>query len=111
MGLVKRGNTWWMSFMYRGASKSDGRQGRQISGWLRQFLERFEHRLSKGDSSRSRKKQSHTFEELMERYLTEHAARRANRRREQYCVNNLKGFFGNPQVGSHHSEADRHIQE
>jgi integrase len=44
------------------------------------------------------KEESHTFKELMERYLTEHAARRANRQREQYCVNNLKGFFGNPQL-------------
>lgn len=34
--------------------------------------------------------------ELLDRYLREHAARRANYRRELTSVKNLKAFFGNP---------------
>jgi len=37
-----------------------------------------------------------TFTELMDRYISEHAARRANYRRELTSVKTLKAFFGNP---------------
>jgi len=40
--------------------------------------------------------QQRTFTELMHRYISEHAARRANYRRELTSVKNLKTFFGNP---------------
>jgi integrase len=40
--------------------------------------------------------QHRTFTELLERYTNEHAARRANYRRERTSVKNLKAFFGNP---------------
>ena len=40
--------------------------------------------------------QHRTLTELMDRYASEHAARRAGHRRELTSVNNLKTFFGNP---------------
>ena len=40
--------------------------------------------------------QQRTFTELLDRYLSEHAARRANYRRELTSVKTLKAFFGNP---------------
>jgi site-specific recombinase XerD len=42
--------------------------------------------------------QHRTLTELMDRYATEHAARRANHRRELISVKNLKAFFGNPRL-------------
>jgi integrase len=42
------------------------------------------------------KEQERTLTELLDRYLSEHAARRANYRRDMTSVKNLKTFFGNP---------------
>ena len=100
MGLVKRGETWWMSFMYEGRQvrrstrTSDKRLAEAILGKIQS------HKLSRDVSLRSRKRNHLTFEELMERYLTEHAAQRANRPRELTSVRTLKAFFGNPQLVS-----------
>jgi integrase len=44
------------------------------------------------------KEDAKTFAELMERYLTEHASRRAHYRRYVNMVENLKRFFGNPKL-------------
>jgi integrase len=41
-----------------------------------------------------------TFADLMDRYLTEHASRRAHYRRYVNMVTNLKSFFGNPKLGT-----------
>ena len=97
MGLVKRGEMWWMSFVY------EGRQHRHSTGTSNKrlaeaILGKIRTQIVEGRFFEKPKEESHTFQELMERYLTEHAARRANRKREQYCVNNLKEFFGNPQL-------------
>ena len=40
--------------------------------------------------------QQRTLKELMDRYASEHAARRANHRRELTSIKNLNTFFGNP---------------
>jgi integrase len=40
--------------------------------------------------------QQRTLTEMLDRYISEHAARRANYRRERTSVKNLKAFFGNP---------------
>ncbi len=97
MGLVKRGETWWMSFVYEGRQvrRSTGTSDKRLAEAI---LGKIRAQIVEGRFFEKPKEESHTFEELMERYLTEHAARRANRQREQYCVNNLKGFFGNPQL-------------
>ena len=42
------------------------------------------------------KEQERTLRELLDRYLSEHAARRANYRRDRTSVKNLNKFFGNP---------------
>ncbi|HXX74407.1 MAG TPA: tyrosine-type recombinase/integrase [Nitrospiraceae bacterium] len=95
MGLVKRGNMWWMSFMYQGqqvrrsTGTADKRLAEAILGKVKvQIIERrfFE----------KPEEQYRTLTELMDRYASEHAARRANHRRELTSIQNLKGFFGNP---------------
>jgi integrase len=44
------------------------------------------------------KEDAKTFAELMERYLAEHASRRAHYRRYVNMVENLKSYFGNPKL-------------
>jgi integrase len=95
MGLVKRCNTWWMSFMYQGqqvrrsTGTTDKRLAKAILGQVRvQIIE--------GRFFEKPEAQHRTLTELMDRYTSEHAARRANHRRELTSVKNLKAFFGNP---------------
>ena len=95
MGLVRRGQTWWMSFMYHGqqvrrsTGTTDKRLAEAIFGKVKsQIIEgRF---FEKPDT------QHRTMTELLDRYLSEHAARRANYPRERTSVRTLKAFFGTP---------------
>lgn len=95
MGLVKRCNTWWMSFMYQGQQvrrstrTTHKRLAEAILGQVRvQIIE--------GRFFEKPEAQHRALTELMDRYTSEHAARRANHRRELTSVKNLKAFFGNP---------------
>lgn len=97
MGLVKRGNVWWMSFTYEGrqvrksTETSDKRLAEAILGKVKvQIVE--------GKYFDKPREDAKTFSELMERYLREHASRRAHYRRYENMVNNLKAFFGNPKL-------------
>ncbi len=99
MGLVKRGNVWWMSFTYEGrqirrsTETSDKRLAEAILGKVKvQIVE--------GKYFDKPREDAKTFSELMERYLREHASRRAHYRRYVNMVNNLKAFFGDPKL--HH---------
>jgi integrase len=84
-----------MSFMYHGlqvrrsTGTADKRLAAAIFGKVKvQIIEgRF---FDKADA------QQRTVTELLDRYLGEHAARRANYRRELTSVKTLKAFFGNP---------------
>ena len=95
MGLAKRGATWWMSFMYQGrqvrrsTETTDKRLAEAIFGKVKvQIIE--------GRFFEKPEAQHRTLKELMDRYANEHAARRANHRRELTSIKNLKTFFGNP---------------
>ena len=95
MGLVKRGTTWWMSFMYQGqqvrrsTETSDKRLAEAILGKIKvQIIE--------GRFFEKPTEQQRTFTELLDRYIKEHAARRGNYYREMTSVRTLKAFFGNP---------------
>ncbi len=95
MGLVKRGTTWWMSFMYQGqqvrrsTGTADKRLAEAILGQVR--IQIIEGRFFEKPEAQHR-----TLAELMDRYASEHAARRASHRRELTSVKNLTTFFGNP---------------
>ena len=97
MGLVKRGDTWWMSFTYQGqqvrrsTETSDRRLAEAILGKLRvQIVE--------GKYFDKPKEDARTFGELMDRYLHEHASRRSHYRRYVNMVTNLTAHFGNPKL-------------
>jgi site-specific recombinase XerD len=95
MGLMKRGTIWWMSFMYQGqqvrrsTGTSDKRLAEAILGQVK--VQIIEGRFFEKPTEHQR-----TFTELMDRYISEHAARRANYRRELTSVKTLKAFFGTP---------------
>jgi integrase len=95
MGLVKRGNTWWMSFMYHGQQvrRSTGTADKRLAEAI---LGKVKVQIIEGRFFEKPQAQERTLAELLDRYASEHAARRANQRRELTSIKNLKGFFGNP---------------
>ncbi|SLM48082.1 putative Integrase [Nitrospira japonica] len=99
MGLVKRGNVWWMSFTYEGrqirrsTETSDKRLAEAILGKVKV-------EIVEGKYFDKPREEAKTFLQLMERYLREHASRRMHYRRYVNMVDNLKAFFGNPKL--HH---------
>jgi integrase len=93
MGLVKRGKYWCMRFRYHGRQvrRSTGTTNRRLAetilGKVRAQI--VEERYFEALEERTR-----TFDELMERYLTEHAAKKSEPRHYRGYFNNLKAFFG-----------------
>ncbi len=81
MGLVKRGNTWWMSFMFRGQQvrRSTGTDDKRLAEAI---LGKVKVQIIEGRFFEKPEAQHRTLAELMDRYASEHAARRANHRRE-----------------------------
>ena len=97
MGLVKRNNTWWMSFTYQGQQvrRSTGTADRRMADAI---LGKVKAQIIEGRFFEKPKEESRTFSELMDRYSTEHAARRANSRRNGTSVTHLRAYFGNPKL-------------
>src|SRR5262249_21829168 len=95
MGLVKRCTTWWMSFMYQcqQVRRSTGTTDKQLAEAI---LGQVKVQIVEGRFFDKSKEQQRTLTELLDRYLSEHAARRANYRRDLTSVKNLNAFFGNP---------------
>ncbi len=95
MGLVKRGEVWWISFMFQGRQirRSTGTADRRLAEAI---LGKVKVQIVEGRFFDKPKEQQRTLPELLDRYLSEHAVRRANYRRELTSVKNLKAFFGNP---------------
>ena len=96
MGLVKRGSMWWMSFMFNGQQvrRSTGTGDKRLAEAVlsKVKVQIIEGRFFENDA------QQRSLAELMDRYASEHAARRANHRRELTSIQNLAGFFGNPRL-------------
>lgn len=97
MGLVKRGSVWWMSFMYEGRQirRSTGTSDKKLA---QAILGKIRVQMVEGKYFDKPKEDAKTFTELMDRYLAEHASRRAHYRRYVNMVTNLKTFFGNPKL-------------
>jgi len=86
---------WWMSFMYQGQQvrRSTGTADKRLAEAI---LGQVKVQIVEGRFFDKSKEQERTLTELLDRYLNEHAARRANHRRELTSVKNLNTFFGNP---------------
>jgi len=97
MGLVKRGSMWWMSFMFNGQQirRSTGTGDKRLAEAV---LSKVKVQIIEGRFFEKQEPQERTLAELLDRYASEHAARRANHRRELTSIQNLTGFFGNPRL-------------
>ena len=93
MGLVKRGNYWWMRFTYQGRQvrRSTGTTDRRLAEAI---LGQVRVKMVEGRFFETLEEKTRTFEELMERYLTEHAAKKSQPRHYRGYARSLTAFFG-----------------
>jgi len=93
MGLVKRGKYWCMRFTYQGqqvrrsTGTADRRLAEAILGKVRAQIIEWRFFVTLEEKTR-------TFDELMKRYLAEHAAKKSEPRHYQGYAKNLTAFFG-----------------
>jgi len=94
MGLVKRGNVWWMSFPYQGRQvrKSTGTSDKRLADAI---LSKIKVQIVEGRFFDRLEEQERTFGELMDRYEREHIVKRASQRSFRGYVRRLRAFFGN----------------
>jgi len=92
MGLAKRGNTWWISFMYQGQQvrRSTGTSDRKLAEAI---LGKVRVQIVEGRFFDKPVDDKRTFSELMDRFSSEHCVKLAGCRRMLTSVNNLRGFF------------------
>lgn len=93
MGLVKRGNFWWMYFSYQGKQvrKSTGTSDRRLADAI---LAKLKVQIVEGQYFQRSAAEQHTFPELMDRYEREHVARKLRHRGLKGYMRQLRGFFG-----------------
>lgn len=93
MGLVKRGKYWCMRFTYQGRQvrRSTGTADRRLAEAI---LGKVRAQIIEGRFFETLEEKTRTFDELMERYLTEHAAKKSEPRHYQGYAKNLTAFFG-----------------
>lgn len=92
MGLVKRGKYWCMRFTYHGRQvrRSTGTADRRLAEAI---LGKVRAQIIEGRFFETREETTRTFEELMERYLVEHVAKKSEPRHYRGYFNSLKAFF------------------
>ncbi|HKW86036.1 MAG TPA: tyrosine-type recombinase/integrase, partial [Nitrospiraceae bacterium] len=93
MGLYKRHRVWWMSVMYQGRQvrRSTGTTDRRLAEAI---LAKVRVQIVEGQFFDTREEQHRTFDELMARYLAEHAARKSQPRHYRGHAKRLTAFFG-----------------
>lgn len=76
MGLVKRGKYWCMRFTYQGQQvrRSTGSADRRLAEAI---LGKVRAQIVEGRFFETLEEKTRTFDELMERYLVEHAAKKS----------------------------------
>jgi hypothetical protein len=76
MGLTKRKDVWWMSFMYQGRQvrRSTGTSKKQLAEAI---YAKVKVQIAEGQFFERREEQEHTFKEMMERYVAERATLKA----------------------------------
>ena len=87
MGLVKRNNIWWMSFTFKGARRRSTETS--TKSWPK-LLSKVRVQIVEGKYFEKPKEDPYTFSQLMDRYLKEHASRRAHYRRYVNMATNVK---------------------
>jgi len=92
-GLVKRGKYWCMRFTYHGRQvrRSTGTTDRRLAEAI---VGKVRAQIVEGRFFETLEERTRTFDELMERYLTEHAAKKSEPRHYQGYAKSLTDFFG-----------------
>ena len=97
MGLVRRGQVWWMNFTYQGRQirRSTETSDRKIA---QRILDKVKGEVAEGKWFERLPGQDNMFGELMEKYMKEHSARNKAPRtheRDKSLKKHLIDFFGN----------------
>ena len=100
MGPFRRpqGKVWWMNFMYQGRQvrRSTGTADRRLAETI---LGKVRVQMIEGRFFETMGEKTRTFDELMERYLAEHAARKSQPRHYRGYARSLTAFFGGRLLG------------
>ena len=93
MGLVKRGNIWWMNLMFQGQRirRSTGTTNRALAESIRAKVK---VQLIEGRYFDRLEEKTRTFDELMDRFEQEHLVKLASRQTGQVFVKRFRAFFG-----------------
>ncbi len=92
MGLYKRNNVWWMSLTHQG--KQIRRSTETANKKLAQnVLAMVKVRIIEGKFFDVLQEKNRTFDEMMERYMTEHMSKKPSRESFVYFKKNLSSFF------------------
>jgi integrase len=93
MGLVKRGKYWCMRFTYHGRQvrRSTGTTDRRLAEAI---VGKVRAQIVEGRFFETLEEKTRTFEELMARYLTDHAAKKSDPRHDHGYAKRLTAFFG-----------------
>ena len=93
MGLVKRGNIWWMNIVFQGQRirRSTGSSNRALADAI---MAKVKVQLIEGQYFDRAEEQSRTFTELMDRFEREHLVKLASRQTGQAFLKRFRAFFG-----------------
>ena len=93
MGLYKRQKVWWMSFVYQGGQirKSTETTDRKLA---QKIYDKVKWEIASGKWFERLPGEEKTFEQMMEKFLDEHASKKASYRSYESYVRNLNPFFG-----------------
>ena len=93
MGLVKRGNVWWMNIVFQGQRirRSTGASNRALADAI---MAKVKVQLIEGQYFDRAEEQFRTFQELMDRFEREHLVKLASRATGQVFVKRFRAFFG-----------------
>jgi hypothetical protein len=111
MGLTKRNDVWWMSFMYQGRQvrRSTGTSKKQLAEAI---YAKVKVQIAEGQFFERREEQEHTFKEMMERYVAERATLKAVKSRlARSCrVGTSPPCLGRESPSPYHAEGDGSVQ-
>jgi len=93
MGLVKRGNVWWMNIMFQGhrIRRSTGTTNRVLA---ESIVAKVKIQLIEGQYFDRMEERTRTFDELMDRFEREHLVKLVSRQTCEVFVKHFRKFFG-----------------
>jgi len=93
MGLYKRGQVWWMSFVYRGKHyrKSTETEDRKLA---KRIYDTIKGQIAENRWIPKLPCEDKTFGEMMDKYEAEHVSQKRSMRQYKGYIKNLRPFFG-----------------